>query len=949
MSSSARRSIPPKKPETQPAAGADTEARRELEPSIAEQLLELQRALQAAPNEGDLAQRTVCGLAELPGVVRCMICIEGSTCSVSPGSSPVSSRCPAAEKVNGERSSTGCSDDCPVGSGKNPWRFRLRTSRGNYGALFLHFTEASAPGLWRPFLDSAAKLVASHIENARSSNALDEAQRALESQAREHTRALSNSTQKYQALFEQSANGIFLHDLDGNILDANKAAVAQSGYSKDELLSSSIFDLLPEDSEASDNPQEIGRGEILRQWRGWRPEQPVILEVRHRRKDGSVYDVEINTAKVRFEGRELILAIVRDITERKQAEEILAEEAIRRRILVEQSRDGIVVMDENGKVYEANKRFAEMLGYSPEEMLELHVWDWDRQIEHNTLKEMIRTVDEKGHHFETLHCCKDGSLIDVEISTNGAICGGQKLVFCVCRDITKRKQAEGALRESEERLRAIFDSATDAIYLKDTDLRYTHCNQATARLFGRPREEILGRTDADLFAEEDFSEIVRIDRQVLEGTPMRGTFNRRIGGTTLAINTNKSPVRDASGRVVGLCGVSRDITQEVRVREEMRQAQRVDAIGRLAGGVAHDLNNLLSPILGYGEMLLEDLPTRDARRESVNEILRAGFCARDLVRQLLAFSRNQTLEFKPLDINEAVVGFEKLLRRTIPEDIEIEVLPSPDIPAVLADVGQIEQIIMNLAVNASEAMPNGGMLTIETGQVDLGQAGEATAHPDLDPGVYAVLAVRDTGCGMDEETRGHIFEPFFSTKGERGTGLGLSTVYGIVKQHGGSIHVQSRPGQGTTFEILLPATERTGCEPTSRAESAPDSNATETILLVEDDDQVRRLACVVLQRQGYRVLVAGNSDEALSLLASHDGPVHLLLTDVVMPGLNGRELYAKAIQEYPGLKVLFASGYTDDVIAHRGVLDEGVQFIQKPFSVQGLAAKVREILNENLR
>lgn len=378
--------------------------------------------------------------------------------------------------------------------------------------------------------------------------------------------------------------------------------------------------------------------------------------------------------------------------------------------------------------------------------------------------------------------------------------------------------------------------------------------------------------------------------------------------------------------------------------QQVRLFQKMESIGRLAGGVAHDLNNLLTPILGYGELLLEGLGPDGKQREFADEIVRAGLQARGLVRQLLAFSRKQTLEYKPVNLNKAVAGFEKLLRRTIREDIEIEIIRSPDIHTVMADIGQIEQVIMNLAVNAADAMPDGGTLTIETALVDLDEEYAAT-HQDVKPGTYAMLAVSDTGCGMDDEAREHLFEPFFSTKGEQGTGLGLATVYGIVKQHGGNIRVDSEPGKGATFKVYLPVSEEAQKEEKTGEVTATDLKGSETVLLAEDNEQVRRLARDILKRQGYTVLVAENGPEALTILASPEDPVHLLLTDVVMPEMNGKELFDKGAEKHADLKVLYMSGYPGNVIAHRGVLDEGVAFIQKPFAVQALAAKVREVLD----
>jgi two-component system cell cycle sensor histidine kinase/response regulator CckA len=376
----------------------------------------------------------------------------------------------------------------------------------------------------------------------------------------------------------------------------------------------------------------------------------------------------------------------------------------------------------------------------------------------------------------------------------------------------------------------------------------------------------------------------------------------------------------------------------------------MESIGRLASGVAHDLNNLLTPILGFGGLLLDDFSPDDPRKGSVQQIVRAAEKSRDLVRQLMAFGRKQVLEFRPLDLNAVVTEFEKLLRHTLHEDIALEVIPAPSIPAVLGDIGQLEQVVMNLAVNAQDAMPAGGRLTIETSVADL-DAVYAKAHSGVTLGRYVLLAISDTGSGMDAEIQEHIFEPFFTTKEKgKGTGLGLATVYGIVKQHGGNIWVYSEPGKGTTFKIYLPAVE-TAAEPVEVEHVIPaeDLCGTETILLAEDDALIRSLAQGILEHQGYTVLSADNGRAALSVLANHDGPVQLLLSDVVMPETNGRELLASISRDYPAMKVLYMSGYAENVIAHHGVLDAGVQFIQKPFTVQALAVRVRQTLDDGER
>ena len=385
--------------------------------------------------------------------------------------------------------------------------------------------------------------------------------------------------------------------------------------------------------------------------------------------------------------------------------------------------------------------------------------------------------------------------------------------------------------------------------------------------------------------------------------------------------------------------------EKVNMEKQIHQAQKLESIGRLAGGVAHDLNNMLSPILGYGELLMQDLQGDEKKQESLRQIVKAGHRARDLVRHLLAFSRRQTLAYTVLNINQTAKGFEQLLRRTIREDIELVLRPSPDVQPIKGDVGQIEQVIMNLCVNAQDAMPDGGKLTIETAMVDL-DADYLSDHPGTQEGRYVMLAISDTGVGMDADTQSQIFEPFFSTKGEQGTGLGLATVYGIVKQHGGNIWVYSESGRGTTFKVYLPVAEGAADEKIVQERFRADLTGSETILLAEDNAQVRQLSADILKRQGYHLLVAENGSEALDMLKSYQGEVDLLLTDVVMPDINGRELFARLKSQFPGLRVLYMSGYTNNVIAHKGVLDEGVHFIQKPFTVVGLANKVRNVLEQ---
>ena len=381
--------------------------------------------------------------------------------------------------------------------------------------------------------------------------------------------------------------------------------------------------------------------------------------------------------------------------------------------------------------------------------------------------------------------------------------------------------------------------------------------------------------------------------------------------------------------------------QHRSLESQLLQTQKLDALGRLAGGISHDLNNLLAPILGYSELLSERLKHDEKLQGYAREIMLSGERARDLIRHLLAYSRKQTLEFRPLNINHVIQGFSSLLRRTIPEDIEIRTQLAPDIRPVMADITQLEQIIMNLGLNAADAMPDGGVLTLETSLLDI------ESDAELAPGRYMKLSVNDSGCGMDGETQQHIFEPFFSTKGERGTGLGLATVFGIVKQHGGNALVDSTPGVGTRFDIYLPITERVAQPVAINSEQNVELKGNETILLVEDNAQLLQMAQTILLLQGYKVLTASDGDEALAMLNTHPDNIDLLLTDVVMPGMNGKQLYEIARNNQPELKVIYMSGYSHDVITDRGDLNGEGQFIQKPFSTHDLGMIVRKTLDES--
>ena len=522
-------------------------------------------------------------------------------------------------------------------------------------------------------------------------------------------------------------------------------------------------------------------------------------------------------------------------------------------------------------------------------------------------------------------------------------------------DVTQRARAEARLRESRRQLQLITDNLPASVTRIAPDFRFTFCNQAYADLLRLPREEIIGKHVRDVLGAGMY-EVVRPHleealrgRRVSYERPFRADDPE---GRFLA--ADYVPETNPEGRVEAVVALIRDVTEQVLLQEEKekieaqyRHAQKMEAVGRLSGGVAHDLNNMLAPILGYGEVLLEDFPPEDDRRRGAEQIVKAGYRARDLVRQLLTFSRKQPLRVKPARLNHVVQGFEKLLRRMVREDVTIRMDLSPADPVVEADVGQVEQVLMNLAVNAQDAMPGGGLLTIETrvGNIDYQ---EHDVLPSSPIGPQALLVVTDTGHGMSADVREKAFEPFFTTKEvEKGTGLGLATVYGVMRQHGGGVGLRSAPGKGTSFACFLPLARHDAAASATEEEVGDVRRGSEIVLVVEDQEIVREMVKKILQRQGYTVFAAEGYRDCLELLdrPSTTSP-DLLLTDIVLPDRDGRALADTVLSRSPDTRVLFMSGHSDDVITHRGVLEEGIAFIQKPFTPRSLSGKVREVLDD---
>jgi len=523
-------------------------------------------------------------------------------------------------------------------------------------------------------------------------------------------------------------------------------------------------------------------------------------------------------------------------------------------------------------------------------------------------------------------------------------------------EAVRREQAEEDVQQQREFLRLVIDTDPNLIFVKNWNGAFTLANQATARIYGTTVDELVGKSDGDFNKDQEEVEHFRQDDQAVIASRkpkfiVEESVTDARTGEKRWFQTYKVPLATVGDSVSHLLGVSTDITarklaeQELtQTQEQLVQSQKMDAIGRLAGGLAHDFNNILGVILGYGEQALQTLEQDAVERRYVHRMVDAGNRAARLMQQLLAFSRKQVLQPRVISLNDVVGDMQQLLERLSGEDIEIRMKLDPDLGAVKADPAQMERVIMNLAVNAREAMPTGGKLMIETSNTVL-DASYVNRHVPVVPGKYVMLAVSDTGIGMDSKTQSKIFDPFFTTKGsEKGTGLGLSTVHGIVNQSGGYIWVYSEPANGTTFKIYLPIVDAPTEEVVEPVVSAQRPPGSETILVVEDDKILREFICEVLSASGYTVHAASNGAEALQILDRNDQPIHMLLTDVVMPGMSGRALTAHSAVAQRGMKVLYMSGYTENAIVHHGVLDPGVHLIQKPFSIGALTQKVRELL-----
>jgi two-component system cell cycle sensor histidine kinase/response regulator CckA len=642
----------------------------------------------------------------------------------------------------------------------------------------------------------------------------------------------------------------------------------------------------------------------------------------------------------------LLSDVTWEIVARKRNEVALQTSENRYRRLFESAKDGILILEaDTGKIVDVNPFLSQLLGISHKICMGKYLWEIGPFKNFAASKDAFQNLKDKKYiRYDDLPLeTSDGRIVEVEFVSNVYSVDHTNVIQCNIRDISERKQAEA----ERERLLSAIEQAGEMIVITDPEGTIQYVNPAFERVTGYARKEATGKSPRILKSgKQDDPFYQNLWATISGGGTFQGRMvNKRKDGTLFTEQASIAPVHDASGRIVNYVAVKHDITEQLKLAVQLQQAQKMESVGRLAGGVAHDFNNMLSVILGYAELALDKVAPSEPLHADLNEILIAARRSIEITRQLLAFARKQTIAPKVLDLNANVESMLKMLRRLMGEDIDLAWRPQNNLWKIKIDPSQLEQILVNLCVNARDAIGDVGKITIETHRMTFDKA-YCTDHAGFVPGEFVLLAVSDDGCGMDKETLDNIFEPFFTTKDvSRGTGLGLATIYGVVKQNNGFINVYSEPGKGSTFKIYLPRHEgKTEPEQTEIVTKVPTSSG-EVVLLVEDEPAIRKMGKMMLERLGYEVLATDAPDEALRLAAEHPGGIHLLVTDVIMPGMNGRDLADQMHTLYPDIKTLFMSGYTADVIAHRGVLEEGVQFIHKPFSKKDLAVKVREILD----
>jgi PAS domain S-box-containing protein len=754
------------------------------------------------------------------------------------------------------------------------------------------------------------------------------------------------SLKLFRALIDHANDSIEVIDPDtGRFLDVNERGLRLHGYSREEYLALTVPQIDPRFDPATGKKVWQAHSENLKRI-GF-----AVFETEHRRKDGSVFPVEVNANYVRLE-RDYILAVVRDITERKQAEKALLETKEQLQYIVNNTRDVIFQIDLNGNYIYGNSAAEQLTGYPLPQLLKMNMMQLVAPEYHALVKERLQQrlagkVGEAAFKFEILH--KDGHRIWTEQTTSEVRDSENKLVAIqgVARNITEQKKAEAALQFSEEKFSKAFQLSPDAMSISDLETgKYIEINDAHAKIFGYSKAEIIGHTACELkivpgTIHDQTTETLR-GQNSLHGLAIR-LHNRK--GESLEV-MHSAEIIELGGRKCVL-RVSRDVTKQRKLEEQFRQSQKMEAIGQLAGGVAHDFNNILAVIQMQSGLLRASENLSREQSELTDEIGHASQRAAALTRQLLLFSRKETAQKRDLDLNTAVNSMTKMLRRVISAEVQVQFKFAMEALFVHADPGMLDQVLMNLVVNARDAMPGGGKIVIETSSVEIDELSLANSQ-QAQTGSFVCLGVSDTGTGIPPEMLPKIFEPFFTTKKlGMGTGLGLATVFGIVQQHQGWVNVYSEIGQGSTFRVYLPRIVKTAEPQAEHPAFNTARGGKETILVVEDNAALSAAVCKTLWHLGYQVLAAASGPEALLIWKDKRDGIDLLLTDLVMPGgMNGKELAVQLLKEKPELKVIYASGYSAEVAGNDFPLEEGVNFLSKPFPALKLATTIRNILDK---
>ncbi len=744
-------------------------------------------------------------------------------------------------------------------------------------------------------------------------------------------KALKESEQRFRTLLESAPMAIVVH-LDQKIYYGNDRAIELAGAKDlEDFMGRDIMDFI--------HPSSV---ELVKERfaQGFAGEPLETSEQRFINLQGREIIVEITSMLTDLDERKAFISIINDITQRKQA---LAHY----QNLVEQSNDAIYLLYQN-KFELINRRFTKMFGYTLEECRS-NGFNFLDLIAPESLENLRKRMErmEHGQKVDTLYeftaLSKNGSRIICEASVSYVDYKGGRATQGIIRDISARKKAEEDIRK----LSRAVEQSPNAIIITDLEGTIEYVNPAFTEVTGFNAKEAVGQNPRILKSlKTDPQVYTDLWTTVTAGRVWTGSFvNAKKDGSVFWVKAVISPIFDNDGKITHFLSLQEDISEKMQLEEQFRQSQKMEAIGQLAGGVAHDFNNLLTVINGYSELLLAKSDRKDSIFEPLQQIKQAGERASSLTRQLLAFSRKQIMQPVILSVNRLLKDMEKMLRRLIGEDIDFIAIYEKNLRQIKADPGQIEQVILNLVVNARDAMPDGGKLTIETMNVRLTDVFKKSSR-ELTDGWYVMIAVSDTGIGMDKDSQEHIFEPFYTTKEQgKGTGLGLSTVYGIVKQSGGSIWVYSEPGLGTTFKVYFPQVKEENLPDSSSVGQEKILSGSETVLITEDEEFVRELVTTGLSEYGYRIIAAKNREKALAAAREHKGKIDLLLTDVVMPGGSGGELAKEMTALYPSVKTLFMSGYTDESIVQHGMLNEDTNFIQKPFSIETLAEKIRTVLD----